>query len=154
MKTCCSMCCLDTQKSMGPDEIHWGVLRGLEDLIAGLLSVIYQWSSGEVMDDWRLENVMPIYKKGYKKGQGTTGLSARPWFHERWWNRSSWTQSPSIGETDGGSVPASTASWKASPTWPISSPFTTGWRAWWMREKLLPRLQQRLWHGFALYSPG
>ena len=63
---------LDCHKSMGPDRIHTRALRELVDVISGPLSIIYQWSwsSGEVSNDWRLANVMPIYKKGRKKDPG------------------------------------------------------------------------------------
>jgi len=47
---------LDCPKSMGPDRIHLRVLRELLEVIAKLLSIIYQcfWSTGEVPEDWRL----------------------------------------------------------------------------------------------------
>ncbi|GAB0208333.1 mitochondrial enolase superfamily member 1 [Grus japonensis] len=63
------LCHLDTHKSMGPDGIHLRVLRGLVEELAKPLSIIYQqsWLTGEVPDDWRLANVMPIYKKGQKE---------------------------------------------------------------------------------------
>ena len=51
---------------MGLDDIHPRVLRELAEVIAELLSIIYQHSllTGEVPEDWRLANVTPIYKKG------------------------------------------------------------------------------------------
>ncbi|KFW68850.1 hypothetical protein AS28_04328, partial [Pygoscelis adeliae] len=63
---------LDTHKSMGPDGIHPRVLRELAEELAKPLSIIYQqsWLTGEVPDDWRLANVMPIYKKGRKEDPG------------------------------------------------------------------------------------
>ncbi|GAB0207516.1 hypothetical protein GRJ2_003217300 [Grus japonensis] len=63
---------LDTHKSMGPDGIHLRVLRELAEELAKPLSIIYQqsWLTGEVPDDWRLANVMPIYKKGRKEDPG------------------------------------------------------------------------------------
>ncbi|GAB0207088.1 mitochondrial enolase superfamily member 1 [Grus japonensis] len=63
---------LDTHKSMGPDGIHPRVLRELAEELAKPLSIIYQqsWLTGEVPDDWRLANVMPIYKKGQKEDPG------------------------------------------------------------------------------------
>ena len=53
---------LDTHKAMGPDGIHPRILRELVEELAKPLSIIYQqsWSTGEVPDDWRLANVMPI----------------------------------------------------------------------------------------------
>ncbi|KAK4815290.1 hypothetical protein QYF61_026195 [Mycteria americana] len=44
---------LDTHKSMGPDEIH-----------------PRSWLTGEVPADWRLANVTPIFKKGWKEDPG------------------------------------------------------------------------------------
>ncbi|GAB0203339.1 mitochondrial enolase superfamily member 1 [Grus japonensis] len=63
---------LDTHKSMGLDGIHPRVLRELVEELAKPLSIIYQqsWLTGEVPDDWRLANVMPIYKKGWKEDPG------------------------------------------------------------------------------------
>ncbi|KAK4816318.1 hypothetical protein QYF61_015002 [Mycteria americana] len=53
---------LDT---MGPDEIHPGVLKELADVLTKPLSIIYQqsWLTGEVPADWRLANVTPIVVK-------------------------------------------------------------------------------------------
>ena len=39
---------LDCHKSMGPDEIHPRALRGLAEMIAETLSIIYQRSLGRV----------------------------------------------------------------------------------------------------------
>ncbi|KAK4831196.1 hypothetical protein QYF61_015928 [Mycteria americana] len=63
---------LDTHKSMGPDEIHPRVLKELADVLTKPLSIIYQqsWLTGEVPADWRLANVMPIFKKGRKEDPG------------------------------------------------------------------------------------
>uniref|UniRef100_A0A8B9I9X6 Reverse transcriptase domain-containing protein n=1 Tax=Anser brachyrhynchus TaxID=132585 RepID=A0A8B9I9X6_9AVES len=54
---------------MGPDGIHPRVLKELADVIAGPLSIIFQrsWESGEVPLDWKLANVVPIFKKGKKE---------------------------------------------------------------------------------------
>ncbi|GAB0207641.1 mitochondrial enolase superfamily member 1 [Grus japonensis] len=63
---------LDTHKSMGPDGIHPRVLRELAEVLTKPLSIIYQqsWLSREVPVDWRLANVMPIYRKGQKEDLG------------------------------------------------------------------------------------
>ncbi|KAK4830415.1 hypothetical protein QYF61_010946 [Mycteria americana] len=63
---------LDTHKSMGPDEIHPRVLKELADVLIKPLSIIYQqsWLTGEVPADWRLANVTPIFKKGWKEDRG------------------------------------------------------------------------------------
>ncbi|OWK64311.1 hypothetical protein RLOC_00013619 [Lonchura striata] len=56
---------LDMYKSKGLDGIHPRVMRDLADVLAKLLSIIYQqsWLTGEVPDDWKLANVTPVCKK-------------------------------------------------------------------------------------------
>ncbi|PKU41653.1 rna-directed dna polymerase from mobile element jockey-like [Limosa lapponica baueri] len=63
---------LDTNKSMGPDQIHPRVLRELAEVLAEPLSIIYQqsWQTGVVPADWHLANVTPIHKKGWKDDPG------------------------------------------------------------------------------------
>ncbi|GAB0209611.1 mitochondrial enolase superfamily member 1 [Grus japonensis] len=63
---------LDTHKAMGPNEIHSRGLRELVEVLTKPLSIIYQqsWLTEEVPVDWRLANVMPIYKKGWKEDPG------------------------------------------------------------------------------------
>jgi len=63
---------LDTCKSMGLDGIHPRVMRELVEELAKPLSNIYQqsWLTGEVPDDWRIDSVTPIYKKGWKEDPG------------------------------------------------------------------------------------
>ncbi|KAK4810093.1 LOW QUALITY PROTEIN: hypothetical protein QYF61_008069 [Mycteria americana] len=63
---------LDTHRSMGSDGIHPRVLRELVEVLTKHLSILYQqpWLTGEVPVDWRLANVMPIYKKGQKEDPG------------------------------------------------------------------------------------
>ncbi|PKU43363.1 retrovirus-related pol polyprotein from type-1 retrotransposable element hypothetical protein [Limosa lapponica baueri] len=58
----------NTQKSMGPDGIHSRVLRELAEVLIEPLSIIYEqsWLIMEVRVDWRLANVIPIYRKGWK----------------------------------------------------------------------------------------
>ncbi|KFQ36359.1 hypothetical protein N332_03774, partial [Mesitornis unicolor] len=63
---------LDIHKSVGPDGIHPRVLRKLAEVLTKPLSIIYQqsWLTGEVPVDWRLANVIPLYKKGQKEDPG------------------------------------------------------------------------------------
>ncbi|KAK4823954.1 LOW QUALITY PROTEIN: hypothetical protein QYF61_008340 [Mycteria americana] len=63
---------LDTPKSMGPDDIHPRVLKELADVLTKPLSIIYQqsWLTGEVPVEYRLANMIPIFKKGQKEDVG------------------------------------------------------------------------------------
>uniref|UniRef100_A0A493U0J1 Reverse transcriptase domain-containing protein n=1 Tax=Anas platyrhynchos platyrhynchos TaxID=8840 RepID=A0A493U0J1_ANAPP len=59
-------------KVMGPDGIHPRILRELAEELTKPLSISYQqsWLSGEVPVDWRLANVTPSYKKGWRVDPG------------------------------------------------------------------------------------
>ncbi|GAB0202606.1 mitochondrial enolase superfamily member 1 [Grus japonensis] len=63
---------LNIHKSMGPDGMHPRVLRELADVIARLLSIIFErsWRAGEVPEDWRKANVTPVFKKVKKEDLG------------------------------------------------------------------------------------
>ncbi|KAK4830434.1 hypothetical protein QYF61_011142 [Mycteria americana] len=63
---------LETHKSMGPDRIHPTVLTELVEVLTKPLSIIYQqsWITREVPVDWKLPNLMPIHKKGWKEDPG------------------------------------------------------------------------------------
>ena len=57
---------LDTNKSVGPDNIHPMLLRQLANELKEPLTVIFQKSlnEGQLPDDWRNAIISPIYKKG------------------------------------------------------------------------------------------
>ncbi|KGL79824.1 RNA-directed DNA polymerase from mobile element jockey, partial [Tinamus guttatus] len=63
---------LDIHKSMGPDGMHPRVLWELADVIAKPLSIIFErsWRTGEVPEDWKKVNLMPLFKKGKKEDPG------------------------------------------------------------------------------------
>ena len=63
---------LHTHKCMGLDGIHPRVLREPVEVLTKPLSVIYQlsWLTREVPLGWKLANVTPIYKKGWKEDVG------------------------------------------------------------------------------------
>ncbi|CAM4572670.1 unnamed protein product [Caretta caretta] len=60
---------LDKHKSIA---LHPRVLKELADVIAEPLAIIFEnsWRSGEVPDDWKKANVVPIFKKEKKEDLG------------------------------------------------------------------------------------
>ena len=56
---------------MGLDELHLRMLRELAVVVAKPLSIWQSWLTGDVPTDWRLANVMPIFKKGWKDDPGS-----------------------------------------------------------------------------------
>ena len=63
---------LNICKSMGPDDIHHGVLKEMADVVVEPLSIIFEksWLSGEIPGDWKKGNIAPIFKKGRKEYLG------------------------------------------------------------------------------------
>uniref|UniRef100_A0A8C3F2F9 Reverse transcriptase domain-containing protein n=1 Tax=Chrysemys picta bellii TaxID=8478 RepID=A0A8C3F2F9_CHRPI len=63
---------LNGTKSGGPDDLHPRILKELAREIAGPLAIIFNESlnSGVVPLDWRIANVVPIFKKGKKSDPG------------------------------------------------------------------------------------
>ncbi|MEO0687916.1 MAG: reverse transcriptase domain-containing protein, partial [Cyanobacteria bacterium J06649_11] len=59
---------INTNKAIGPDEIHPRMLKELVDYICIPLFIIMQksLSSGVLPCDWKLADVSPIFKKGAK----------------------------------------------------------------------------------------
>ena len=60
---------LDSHRSMDSDGIHSRLVREPTEVTTKPLSTICQqsWSTRELPDDWRLANVVLVYRKGYDR---------------------------------------------------------------------------------------
>lgn len=58
---------------MGLVGLYPRVLRELMDVVAKLLTIILQqsWLTGDVLVEWRLANVMPIFRKVWEDDPGS-----------------------------------------------------------------------------------
>jgi len=63
---------LNAYKSIRLDGMHPRVLNKLVEVVAKLLSIIFEksWLSGEVPGDWKKGHVNSIYEKGSKEDPG------------------------------------------------------------------------------------
>lgn len=54
---------LSVYKSMGPDDIHPRVLKEMADVVAELLSTVFEksWLSGEVPGEWIKGNIYSCF---------------------------------------------------------------------------------------------
>jgi len=70
---------MDVHKSVGPDDTHSRVLKKLADIVAKLHSVTLCQKlrlPGEVLGDYKKENITPICKTGRKEDTGNYRLKS------------------------------------------------------------------------------
>ena len=70
---------LNVNKAAGPDQIPTKILQAAASELAPALSRLFQFSldNGEVPQDWRGANIVPLYKKrGYPPGCKLLSLTA------------------------------------------------------------------------------
>ena len=61
---------LDGNKAQGPDNIHGLIFKKCSCVLAKPLSLIFTviYNTGILPEEWKLSNVVPVFKKGDKKG--------------------------------------------------------------------------------------
>ena len=59
---------INVNKSLGPDDIHPRILHELANILSAPITILYNRSiqGEELPDDWKLQYVSPIYKKGQR----------------------------------------------------------------------------------------
>ena len=64
--------CTMVDKSLGPDEVYPRTLWEAREEIASPLAEIFESSivTGEVPEEWRVANVVPLFKKGCREKPG------------------------------------------------------------------------------------
>ena len=60
---------LDSNKAQGPDDIHGVIFKKCSRVLAKPLSLIFTviYNTGMLPEEWKLSNVIPVFKKGDKK---------------------------------------------------------------------------------------
>eukprot|EP00061_Rhincodon_typus_P018153 g47207.t1 len=64
--------CIKVDKSPGPDQINPRTMQEAREEIVGALADIFALSlaTAEIPEDWRVVNVVPLFKKGCKENPG------------------------------------------------------------------------------------
>lgn len=78
------------------------------------LLFISGWKSAEGLLDWKLANIIPIFKKGKKEYPGNYSLAVSLQFLVKLWRRSFWELLKNASEAMSSSVKVSMVSWRAS----------------------------------------
>eukprot|EP00061_Rhincodon_typus_P011377 g36331.t1 len=67
---------LKVDKSSGPDGLHPRVLKEIVEELVEALVVIFQESleSGRVLEDWKITNVTPLFRKRIRQKMGSYRL--------------------------------------------------------------------------------
>lgn len=103
---------LDSYKSMGHNGIHPRISQRAADVAKKPLSMIFNQSSEakEVPADWKLETVVPIFKKGKKEDPvNYRPITIQLQFLVKLWTRLFWEVLKNIQKTMQSSVTARTA---------------------------------------------